>query len=158
MYQADRTVNHFLKIADAWRAYIQIILMYSISYKVPTRCCSACFVLVIVVLRCAFHDDGMKWKHFPRYWPFVRGIQRSPVNSPHKGQWRGALMSFFIFACIKGWVHNRKAGDLRRHRAQYNISVMQPCSSGLLHQHWYNNESIPFFFKSIRKHGHSILT
>ena len=24
--------------------------------------------------------------------PSVRGIQRSPVNSPHKGQWRGALM------------------------------------------------------------------
>ena len=38
------------------------------------------------------HDDAIKWKHFPRYWPFVRGIHRSPVNSPHKGQWRGALM------------------------------------------------------------------
>ena len=37
------------------------------------------------------HDDVMKWKHFPRYWPFVRGIHRSPVNSPHKCQWRGAL-------------------------------------------------------------------
>ena len=36
--------------------------------------------------------DVMKWKHFPRYWPFVWGIHRSPVNSPHKGQWRGALM------------------------------------------------------------------
>ena len=33
-----------------------------------------------------FHDDVIKWKHFPRYWPFVRGIHRSPVNSPHKGQ------------------------------------------------------------------------
>ena len=31
------------------------------------------------------HDDVIKWKHFPRYWPFVRGIHRSPVNSPHKG-------------------------------------------------------------------------
>ena len=30
--------------------------------------------------------------HFPRYWPFVRGIHRSPVDSPHKGQWHGALM------------------------------------------------------------------
>ena len=38
------------------------------------------------------HDDVIKWKHFPRYWIFVRGIHRSPVNSPHKGQWRGALM------------------------------------------------------------------
>ena len=32
------------------------------------------------------HDDVIKWKHFPRYWLFVRGIHRSPVNSPHKGQ------------------------------------------------------------------------
>ena len=30
------------------------------------------------------HDDVIKWKHFPRYWPFVRGIHRSPVNSQHK--------------------------------------------------------------------------
>ena len=38
------------------------------------------------------HDDVIKWKHFPRYWPFVREIHRSLVNSPHKGLWRGALM------------------------------------------------------------------
>ena len=31
------------------------------------------------------HDDVIKWKYFPRYWPFVRGIHRSPVDSPHKG-------------------------------------------------------------------------
>ena len=40
------------------------------------------------------HDDVIKWKHFPRYWPFVWGIHRSPVNSPHKGQWRGALIFY----------------------------------------------------------------
>ena len=34
----------------------------------------------------SFHDDVIKWKNFPRYWPFVRGIHRSPVNSPHNGQ------------------------------------------------------------------------
>ena len=39
-----------------------------------------------------------KWNHFPRYWPFARGIYRSPVNSPHKGQWCGALMSSLICA------------------------------------------------------------
>ena len=40
---------------------------------------------------CSFelHDDIIKWKHFPRNWPFVQGIHRSPVNSPHKGQWHG---------------------------------------------------------------------
>ena len=33
------------------------------------------------------HDDVIKWKHFPRNWPFVRGTRRSPVNFPHKGQY-----------------------------------------------------------------------
>ena len=70
------------------------------------------------------HDDVIKWKHFPRYWPFVRGIHRSPVNSPHKGQWRGALMFSLICVWINGWVNNRKAGDLRRHRAHYDDTVM----------------------------------
>ena len=30
------------------------------------------------------HDDVIKWNHFPRDWPFERGIHRSPVNSLHK--------------------------------------------------------------------------
>ena len=38
------------------------------------------------------HADVIKWKHLQRYWPFVRRIHRLPMNSPHKGQWRGALM------------------------------------------------------------------
>ena len=63
------------------------------------------------------HDDVVKWKHFPRYWPFVRGIHRSPVNSPHKGQWRTALMFSLIRVWINGWVNSREAGDLRRYRA-----------------------------------------
>ena len=47
------------------------------------------------------YDDVIKWKHFPRYWRFVRGIHRLPVNSPHKGQWRGTLMFSLICAWIK---------------------------------------------------------
>ena len=70
------------------------------------------------------HDDVIKWKHFPRYWPFVRGIHRSPVNSPHKGQWRGALMFSFICVWINSWENNREAGDLRRYRAHYYVIVM----------------------------------
>ena len=71
-----------------------------------------------------FHDDVIKWKKFPRYWPFVRGIHRSPVNSPHKGQWRGALMFTLSCARINGWVNNREAGDLRRYRTHYDVIVM----------------------------------
>ena len=71
------------------------------------------------------HDDVIKWKHFPRYWPFVRGIHRSTVNSPHKGQWRGALMFSLIGAWINDWVNNREAGDMRRNRAHYDVIVMR---------------------------------
>ena len=65
----------------------------------------------------------MKWKHFPRYWPFVRGIHRSPVNSPHKGQWRWAFMFSLICAWMNRWVNNREAGDLRRYLANYDVIV-----------------------------------
>ena len=71
-----------------------------------------------------FHDEVIKWKHFPHYWPFVRGIHRSPVNSPHKGQWCWALMFSLIGNWINGWVNNCEAGDLRRHRAHYGVTVM----------------------------------
>ena len=70
------------------------------------------------------HDDVIKWKHFPRYWPFVQGIHRSLVNSPHKGQWGGALMFTLICARINGWVNNREAGDLGRYHPHYDVIVM----------------------------------
>ena len=59
--------------------------------------CGGCIVV-------ASHDDAIKWKYFPRYWPFVRRIHRSSVNSPHKGQWRGYLMFSLICAWINVWV------------------------------------------------------
>ena len=72
-----------------------------------------------------WRDDVIKWKRVPRYWPFVRGIHRSSVNSAHKGQWRGALMFSLICAWRNGGVNNGDAGDLRRHRAQYGDTVMR---------------------------------
>ena len=69
------------------------------------------------------HDDVIKWKHFPR----------SPVNSPHKDQWRGALMFTLICARINGWVNNREAGDLRRYRAYYDVIVMPTVLRGCNH-------------------------
>ena len=70
------------------------------------------------------HDDVIKWKQFPCYWPFVRGIHWWPVNSPHKDQWHGALMFSLICTRINGWVNNGEAGGLRRHRAHYEVIVM----------------------------------
>ena len=83
-----------------------------------------CSILMQQQTACICHDDFIKWKHFPHYWPFVRGIHRSPVNSPHKCQWRRALMFSLICACINGWVNNGEAGDLRCHRTHYDVTEM----------------------------------
>ena len=72
----------------------------------------------------SYHDDVIKWKHFPRYWPLVRGFHRAPVNTLHKGQWRGALMFSLICARINGSVNYREAGNSRCHRAHYDVTVM----------------------------------
>ena len=63
-----------------------------------------------------YHDEVIKWKHFPRYWPFVRGI--------HKGQWHRVLMFSLICTQINSWVNNGEAGDLSHHRAHYDVTVM----------------------------------
>ena len=85
---------------------------------------SRTFFSICVTWLTFHHVDVIKWKHFPRKWPFVRGIHRSPVNSPHKGQWHGTLMFSLICAWINGWVNNGEAGDLRRYRADYDVIVM----------------------------------
>ena len=71
-----------------------------------------------------WHHDVIKWKYFPRYWPFVTGIHRSPVDSPHKGQWRGDLVFSLICAWANGCGNNRDAGDLRPYRVHYDVIVM----------------------------------
>ena len=81
-------------------------------------------IYIYYFICCSSHDDVMKWKYFPCYWPFVRRIHRSPVNSPHKCQWRGALKLSLICVWMNGWVNIREAGDLRRHRAHYGVIVM----------------------------------
>ena len=61
---------------------------------------------------------------FPRYSPFVWVIHRWPVNSTHRRKWRGALMFSLICARINGWVNNCEADDMRRHRAHYDVNLM----------------------------------
>ena len=70
------------------------------------------------------HDDVIKWKYFPRQWPFVRGIHQLLMNSLYKCQWRGALRFSLICPGIIGWVNNGEAGDLRCHRTHYDVTVM----------------------------------
>ena len=89
---------------------------FSASYHIPH--------VVTIWSHVPIHNDVIKWKHFPRNWPFVQRIHRSPVNSPHKVQWRGTLMFSLISARINAWVNNDEAGDLRRNRAHCDVIVM----------------------------------
>ena len=70
------------------------------------------------------HDDVIKWKHFLALLAICAGNSPVPVNSPHKGQWRGALMFSLVCVWINGWVNNREAGDLRRYLVHYDVTVM----------------------------------
>ena len=72
----------------------------------------------------SYHDNVIRWEHIPRYLPFVREIHRSSVDSPLKGQWRGALLFYLICAWTNGLAKNRDAGDLRHHHALYDVTVM----------------------------------
>ena len=66
-----------------------------------------------------FYDDVIKWKHFPRYWPFVRGIHQSPVS-----QWR----------------HNERDG-MSNHRRLHCFSTV---SSGAVQRKHQKSESLGF--------------
>ena len=71
-----------------------------------------------------WHDDVIKWKHFPRYWPFVRVIHRHrwiPLTKASDAEFWCFLWSI---PWINSWINNREAGDLRHHRAHYDVIVM----------------------------------
>ena len=65
------------------------------------------------------------WRHHMETFSVLLALcAGSPVNSPHKEQWRGALMFSLNCAWIDGWVNNREAGNLRRHHAYYDVAVI----------------------------------
>ena len=101
----------------------------SVIYKIKTgswRSGMAQTDAVLISTVTAFHFmmTSSNGKIFRVTGLFLRGIHRSPVNYPHKGQWRGALMFTLICARINGWVNNPEAGDLRRHCTHYDVIVM----------------------------------
>ena len=83
-------------------------------------------------LQCNVHLRNLKslswWHHqmetFSALLVICAGNSPVPVNSPHKGQWRGALMFSLICIWINGWVNSREAGDLRCYRTHYDVTVM----------------------------------
>ena len=84
-----------------------------INHKMKPNCC--CWL--------SLHDDVIKRKHFPRYWPFVwefTGHRWIPLTKASDAE----LWCFPTYAWTNGWVNNRYAGDLGRNRAHYDVTVM----------------------------------
>ena len=93
------------------------------------------------------HDDIIKWNNFPRYCTFVPGIYRSPVNSPHKTQWREALLFSLICAWMNSWVINRSWGWWFETPSR---SLWRQCiGTGLLDHHGVKICPISFLIKNI---------
>ena len=89
------------------RWYWHIMITYDVSCKYVCG-----FVLCFVWI----HDDVVRWKHFPRYWPFVRGIHQWPANSPHKVRWYGALRFLMLFVLFFYLHLNKRLSKLSRRR------------------------------------------
>ena len=63
------------------------------------------------------HDDVIKWNHFPRYWPYVRGIHQWIPRT------KASDAELWCFFWSNRWVNNGD-DDLRRHRVLYDVMVM----------------------------------
>ena len=117
---------------------------YNTSHKVACtwfHSMSFIFFLAILAVPCVFmwsvhpYPSGQLHWHCTAWWrhqmetfsallAICAGNSPVPSNSPHKGQWRGALMFSLICVWINGWVNNGEAGDLRRYRTHYDVTVM----------------------------------
>ena len=93
-----------------------------------------------------FHDDVIKWKHFPRYWPFVRGIHRSPVTGEFPTQ-RLVTRSFDVYFDLRpnewlskqswAWWFETLSCSLWRHRNAVRDSTNMQIYIYTIHAIWY---------------------
>ena len=118
-----REKPHFSVIKIHFYKVVCVFIMVKAPTEGTVYCVSLSDVLVV-----------SWWRHqmetFSALLALCAGNSPVPVNSPHKGQWRGALMFSFIYAWINDWVNNREAGDLRRQDGHYDVIVMwirDPC-------------------------------
>ena len=115
---------------------------YYFKYKISTTLQCAAILWALDYKNSRFHkyeySSWFQWPACSNYQPMMTssngnifrvtgpcvGNSTVPVISPHKGQWRRALMFSLICVWINGWVNNREAGDLRRHRGHDDVSVL----------------------------------
>ena len=147
------------------KQYIFIVLMLCSNWTFGTNVVGAISTCIRRVITSCVLNGSMEftvknnpwWRHqletSSALLAICVGIHRSPVNSPHKGQLRGALIFSLIFVWINGSVNKREAGDFRCYRAHYDVSVMfvreAKCSMGLW---WYLVQRILRIQRLVRAH------
>ena len=118
-HQSGPTVHQFTKYYfDNW-TLVQVMARYR---QATSHYLSQCWP------RSMLPYDATWWRHqmetFSALLALCAGNSPVPVNSPHNGQWRGALMFALICIWINDWVNIREAGDLRRHRGHFDVNVI----------------------------------
>ena len=113
--------------------------MYVVTWNIErNRTYKACHCFMTYTCVCV----TTWWRHqmetFSALRAFCAGNSAVTGELPHKGQWRGALIFSLICAWINAWVNNRQAGDLRRHRVHYDVTVMKHvyllcCLNNIMH-------------------------
>ena len=113
--------------------------LYRKSNKYAQNIVEFCFVVIKSPVRGRFkwfvspYFSGLIHKHddvingniaLRRYWRLVKGIHRSPVDFPHRGQWGEALVFSVICYWTNSWANNLGADDLRRRCAHYYVTVV----------------------------------
>ena len=110
---------------------------------------SDCTVMVVAILHSCIRTRT--------WWRHQMGTFSASLNSPHKGQWRGALRFSLICAWINGWVNNRETGDLRRHRAHNDVIVMN-CYDITVCKHWHQYNKTIFVTHNSNNYNSTTIT
>ena len=89
--------------------------------------CQSIAVMIIGPISCRGYPSTW-WRHQMETFSALLAIcaGNSPVTGEFPAQRPVTQSFFFICAWMNGWVHNREADDLRRHRSRYDVTIMNP--------------------------------
>ena len=99
----------------------------------------------------------MTWNRFSHYWPFVRGMYRSPIDSPHKGRAMRSILLSLLLAWAICWLIRRVANGLRR-KCHVNVitrkywpQILYDTLAPIVHTLWYGYLNVWYRWVSARK-------
>ena len=101
-----------------------LIMQITILWEKRKRLTGGPFFIPGLLLLCAIPWWCHQMGTFSALLTLCQGNPLSPMDSPNKGQWRGALRFSLNCAWPNGWANTRDVGDLRRHMAHFDVTVI----------------------------------